>query len=98
VASGTIDLDSEPQGAVAASSLGANCETPCALEISADAPFTVTFTHPGYAPTTVDVRIQPGQAGVSNARFAPNPVFVRLAPDTTRRRTLPGPQKLGPER
>lgn len=97
-ATGTIDLDSEPQGAVAASSLGANCETPCALEISADAPFTVTFTHPGYASATVGVRIQPGKAGVPNATFSPNPVFVRLAPDSKRKPTLSAPQKLGPER
>src|SRR6266702_7744892 len=60
---GTIDLDSHPQGAQAATSLGSGCETPCAMEISADAPFTVTFTHPGYAPAAVNIRIQPGQPG-----------------------------------
>ena len=62
--SGTIDLDSNPQGAQAATSLGSGCETPCAMEISAAGPFTVTFTHPGYAPATVDVRMQSGP-GVS---------------------------------
>src|SRR6266487_2999472 len=75
---GTIDLDSDPQGAQAATSLGSGCETPCAMEISADAPFTVTFTHPGYAPAAVNIRIQPGQPGVSDPQFSPNPVFVRL--------------------
>ena len=68
---GTIDLDSDPQGAQAATSLGSGCETPCAMEISADAPFTVTFTHPGYAPAAVNIRIQPGQPGVSDPQFSP---------------------------
>jgi hypothetical protein len=73
---GTIDLDSEPHGAQVATSLGSGCETPCALEISANEPFTVTFTHPGYAPTTINIRLQPGQAGISDPKFSPNPVFV----------------------
>jgi hypothetical protein len=96
--SGTIDLDSEPQGAQAATSLGSGCETPCAMEISADAPFTVTFTHPGYVPATVDVRMQPGQPGVSDPKFSPNPVFVQLTPQARKKPAASGPQKLGPDR
>ena len=95
---GTIDLDSHPQGAQAATSLGSGCETPCAMEISADAPFTVTFTHPGYAPAAVNIRIQPGQPGVSDPQFSPNPVFVRLAPQARKKPATSGPQKLGPAR
>jgi hypothetical protein len=96
---GTIDFDSEPQGALVATSLGANCETPCAMELSASAPFTVTFTRPGYASATVDIHMQPAQPGLSNPKFSPNPVFVQLAREATKKRsTLPPPQKLGPER
>ena len=95
--SGTIDLDSNPQGAQAATSLGSGCETPCAMEISAAGPFTVTFTHPGYAPATVDVRMQSGP-GVSDPKFSPNPVFVQLTPQSKRKPAVPGPQKLGPPR
>jgi hypothetical protein len=78
--SGILDLDSEPQGAQAAVSLGATCETPCSLEITAEAPFTVTFSQQGYAPNTVAVKIQPAQMGVSEPKFTPNPVFAQLAP------------------
>ncbi len=95
---GTIDLDSDPRGAQAATSLGSGCKTPCAMEISADGPFTVTFTHPGYAPATVDIGMQPGQPGVSNPKFAPNPVFVQLAPQARKKPATAGPQKLGPAR
>jgi hypothetical protein len=93
---GTIDLDSDPQGALAATSLGSGCETPCAMEIPADGPFTVTFTHPGYASTTVDIRMQPGQPGVSDPKFSPNPVFVQLAPQARKKPAVSAPQKLGP--
>jgi hypothetical protein len=95
---GTIDLDSDPRGAQAATSLGSGCKTPCAMEISADAPFTVTFTHPGYAPATVDIGMQPGQPGVSNPKFSPNPVFVQLTPEARKKPAVSGPQKLGPAR
>ncbi|HXN42794.1 MAG TPA: hypothetical protein VN917_01005 [Xanthobacteraceae bacterium] len=95
---GTIDLDSDPQGAQAATSLGSGCETPCAMEISTDGPFTVTFTHPGYAPTTVNIRLQPGQSGVSDPKFAPNPVFVQLTPQSKRKPAVSGPQELAPKR
>ncbi len=77
---GVVDLASEPSGAQVTTSLGAGCQTPCSLEVSADGPFTVTFTHEGYAPTTVPVKIQRGQAGVSDPKFAPNPVLAQLSP------------------
>ena len=81
--SGTIDLNSDPTGAQAATSLGGpGCQTPCSLEVTAEAPFTVTFTRQDYAPNTVSVRIQPGESGVSDPKFAPNPVVAQLAPMT----------------
>src|SRR5713101_2833842 len=55
---GIVELDSDPSGAEATTSLGGSCRTPCALELSAEGPFTVTFTHEGYEPTTVEVKIQ----------------------------------------
>jgi hypothetical protein len=75
---GVIDLNSDPPGAEAMTSLGGGCRTPCSLEISAEGPFTVTFNYEGYAPTTVQVQIQHAQMGISNPKFAPNPVFAHL--------------------
>jgi hypothetical protein len=77
---GIVDLNSDPPGAEATTSLGGSCRTPCSLEVSAEGPFTVTFTHEGHAPTTVDVKIQHARMGVSDRKFAPNPVFAQLAP------------------
>ena len=77
---GIVDLASEPSGAEATASLGGGCRTPCSLEVSAEGPFTVTFTHEGYASTTVQVKIQGARMGVSNRKFAPNPVFAQLDP------------------
>jgi hypothetical protein len=76
---GIVNLDSEPSGAEATTSLGGGCRTPCSLEVSADGPFTVTFTHEGYASTTVQVKIQHARMGVSERQFAPNPVSAQLA-------------------
>ena len=77
---GIVNLDSDPSGAEATTSLGGGCRTPCSLEVAADGPFTVTFTHEGYASTTVQVKIQHARMGVSDRKFAPNPVFAQLAP------------------
>ena len=77
---GIVDLDSDPSGTEVTTSLGGECRTPCSLEVSAEGPFTVTFTHEGYAPTTVQVKIQHARMGVSERKFAPNPVFAQLAP------------------
>ena len=68
------------------------------MEISAGGPFSVTFTHPGYAPATVQVRIQPGQPGVSDPKFSPNPVFVQLKPAAKKKPAAAEPQKLAPGR
>ena len=76
---GIVELDSDPSGAEATTSLGGSCRTPCALELSAEGPFTVTFTHEGYEPTTVEVKIQHARMGVSERKFAPNPVLAQLA-------------------
>jgi hypothetical protein len=84
VVHGTIDLNSSPEGALAQTSLGADCETPCAMEVSTDRPFSVTFKQRGYTPSTVTVQIQRAQPGVADPKFSPNPVFVQLTPSRTR--------------
>ena len=83
VVHGTIDLNSSPEGALAQTSLGAGCETPCAMEVSTDRPFSVTFKQRGYAPSTVNIQIQRAQPGVTDPKFSPNPVFVQLTPGRT---------------
>jgi hypothetical protein len=77
---GIVDLDSDPSGAEATTSLGSGCRTPCSLEVTAEGPFTVTFTHAGHVSTTVQVKIQHARMGVSDRKFAPNPVVARLDP------------------
>ncbi len=78
--SATIHLNSSPQGADATASLGWRCRTPCSIELSADAPFTVTFTRKGFVPNTIPVQIEPAQPGASDAKFTPDPIFAALQP------------------
>jgi hypothetical protein len=75
----SIDLDSEPQGAEAKTSLGASCRTPCALEVPTSGAFSVTFSREGSLPQTVPVQVQPGLDAAS-VKFTPNPVFAELGP------------------
>jgi hypothetical protein len=77
--SATIHLNSDPQGADATTSLGSRCRTPCSIELSVDGPFTVTFTHRGFAPSIIPVEIEPAQRGAS-VKFSPDPVFAALEP------------------
>ena len=76
----SIHLNSDPQGADAITSFGWSCRTPCSIELSAEAPFTVTFTRPGFSPSTIPVEIEAAHSGASNTKFAPNPVFAALQP------------------
>jgi hypothetical protein len=85
--SATIHLNSDPQGADAMTSLGSSCRTPCSIELLVDGPFTVTFTHRGFAPSIIPVEIEPAQRGAS-AKFAPDPVFAALEP-TRKAKTKP---------
>ena len=77
---GIVDVNSDPSGAEAITSLGGSCRTPCSLEVTAEGPFTVSFSHEGHESTTVEVKIQHARMGVSERKFAPNPVFAHLAP------------------
>jgi PEGA domain len=90
---GLLDVDSEPSGAEAKTSLGGGCRTPCSFEVTAEGPFNVTFTQEGYEAATMEVNIEHAQTGVSAPRFAPNPVFVRLTP-----LAAPAPPRAAPKR
>ena len=90
---GIVNLDSDPSGAEATTSLGGGCRTPCSLEVAADGPFTVTFTHEGYASATVQVKIQHARMGVSERQFTPNPVSAQLAPVAEPAPPQPAPKK-----
>ena len=90
---GIVNLDSDPSGAEATTSLGGGCRTPCSLEVAAEGPFTVTFTHEGYASTTVQVKIQHARMGVSERQFAPNPVVAQLAAVVEPAPPQPAPKK-----
>jgi PEGA domain len=90
---GLLDLDSTPSGAEATTSLGGSCRTPCSLEVTAEGPFTITFTHEGYEPTTLTVKILHAKMGVSERQFAPNPVLASLAPAEPPAPPPPPPKK-----
>lgn len=60
----TVRFVTEPAGALATTSLGPSCTTPCALSISRLDDFSVTFTLAGHEPRTVNVvSIEPRLSG-----------------------------------
>jgi hypothetical protein len=80
-----LELESEPPGAEAKSSLGPSCHTPCSLSLAVDSVFTVTFALEGYQPQTVAiakiyVRSEaPNQGNLpAHADLDPNPVRALL--------------------
>jgi hypothetical protein len=79
----TVQVESEPAGAEAKSSVGPSCRTPCSLTIASADPFTVTFTLAGYEPQTVPVAPRPavGARDPGEAlKFDPDPVYAQLEP------------------
>lgn len=91
-----VQLESEPPGAEAKTSLGPACRTPCAIELPAAGDFSVTFSLAGYKPETVAVRIQPPVdrvddevGGVPIAILDPNPVYAELQRGGPARRATP---------
>jgi hypothetical protein len=72
----SVRFESEPPGAVAKSSNGQTCVTPCALALPTETPLTATFTLNGYAPVTENLEIV--QDTAAPPRFRPNPVIVEL--------------------
>jgi hypothetical protein len=97
-AKATIQLQSEPTGAEAKTSLGASCQTPCSLEVAANNDLSVTFSLDGYQPQTVPVkpvpptgRVEPGT--YPNVALTPNPVMAQLEPVTPAMKKKAKPRK-----
>ena len=70
LARGTIDnynISSEPSGALATTSLGTSCRTPCSIMINRRDRFTVTVALAGYRPQQVEVDTRLSSSGVSHA-------------------------------
>lgn len=62
---GDVQFTSEPSGALASTSLGSSCTTPCTLKFSRKDEFTVTFKLEGYEEQAVPVTAQVGGAGAA---------------------------------
>jgi hypothetical protein len=79
-----VTIDSNPPGAMASTSNGGACQTPCALSIPVTDAFTVTYTLDGYLPRTVSVRPIPAQKSalidMTPPTLEPNPVMAELQP------------------
>jgi hypothetical protein len=77
-----IDLESNPPGANAATSIGPACTTPRAVTVpipSGD--FTVTYTMNDFQPMTVPVRVFGSPASLGSpgsTQIEPNPVVAQL--------------------
>jgi hypothetical protein len=74
-----VQLESQPSGADAKTSLGPGCKTPCSVSVAPpDTGFTVTFALPKFEPATVPVTVirNPDGPAVTD----PNPVFAELRP------------------
>jgi hypothetical protein len=76
-----VQLESQPSGADAKTSVGPGCKTPCSVSVTtADNTFTVSYTLAKYQPATVPVTVikNPGD---STTITDPNPVFAELQPE-----------------
>ena len=80
-----VQIESNPPGADARTSLGQSCRTPCsvALTVPDAGGFTVSYTMPKFQPATVPVQIirVPGDMfSAGTAKADPNPVVAELQP------------------
>jgi hypothetical protein len=80
-----VQIESNPPGADARTSLGQSCKTPCsvALTVPETGGFTVSYTMARFQPATVPVQIirVPGEFFSSGTvKSDPNPVVVELQP------------------
>jgi hypothetical protein len=77
-----VQLESNPPGADARTSIGPGCKTPCSVSVPApDAPFTVSYALNKYQPATVPVNVtkNPGDFSTpATITTDPNPVFAEL--------------------
>jgi hypothetical protein len=79
-----VQLESQPPGADAKTSLGPGCKTPCSVSVAApDTGFAVQYTLNKFQPATVQVQVihNPGDLTASATTVTdPNPVFAELQP------------------
>jgi hypothetical protein len=79
-----VQLESNPPGADARTSLGPACKTPCSVSIPApDSNFTVAYSLNNFQPATVQVNVtkNPGDLlTAGTATIDPNPVVAELQP------------------
>src|SRR3974390_2341467 len=79
-----VQLESQPPGADAKTSLGPGCKTPCSVTVSPpDNGFSVSYTLNRMEPATVQVSVirNPGDLTSSaSVTTDPNPVFAELHP------------------
>ena len=80
-----VQLESQPSGADAKTSVGPGCKTPCSVSVTtADNNFTVSYTLAKYQPATVSVTVIKNAGDLtSSATYTtdPNPVFAELQPE-----------------
>ncbi len=79
-----LQLESTPPGAIATTSLGPSCKTPCSVSVAASENFTVNYTLSKFQSATVPVTVttQMGSPPVLD----PNPVVAELQPTVPPRR------------
>ncbi len=79
-----VQLESNPPGADALTSLGPGCKTPCSVTIPVpEGSFSVSYTLAKYQPATVPVNLikNPGDFSTPASVITdPNPVFAQLEP------------------
>jgi hypothetical protein len=79
-----VQLESNPPGADARTSLGPSCKTPCSVSAPApDTGFSVTYTLDKFQSQTVQVQVVHNPGDASNPATTvtePNPVFAELQP------------------
>lgn len=77
-----VQLESNPPGADAKTSIGPGCKTPCSVSVAApDAGFSVAYTLDKFEPQTVQVKVirNPGDfSGPGSTVTDPNPVYAEL--------------------
>jgi hypothetical protein len=79
-----VQLESNPPGADAKTSLGPGCKTPCSVTVNPpDTGFAVMYTLNRFQPATVPVQVihNPGDFSTPASTVTdPNPVFAELQP------------------
>src|SRR5689334_22204830 len=93
-----VQLESQPEGADATTSIGPGCKTPCSVSVAApDTGFSVSYTLDKYQPAEVPVQVihNPGDlTSRGTTTTDPNPVFAELQRAGPPPRAHHGPKKI----